>query len=358
MNGDGPSVMKKILYLMGIDWYWIKQRPQFLALELNKDYNVTVVYLSEVFKHISLRQEKDELSNCKRVAAIPYRDKNKVAFLIEKFLIRMSIGNINTYDLVWICHPNLYKYIANNYKGKIVYDCMDDHIALCNDKIIKKEIKKNESQLIKKADVIFASSQFLKEKMEKMGGNEKINLCRNGFDYKIIQEPKKAEKKNRYIIGYIGTIAEWLDFSLIQDSLQMNSKIEYHFIGPLSVDYDFQESNIVHEGVVEHSELHNKVKEYDALIMPFVINDVVIAVDPVKLYEYISMGKCVISVWYKEIDRFKPYVYFYKNKQEYEDLINELCSRGFPPKYNKVQQKEFLGNNTWQKRYSEILGKI
>lgn len=28
---------KKILYLMGIDWYWIKQRPQMIAIELDKE---------------------------------------------------------------------------------------------------------------------------------------------------------------------------------------------------------------------------------------------------------------------------------------------------------------------------------
>ena len=40
--------MKKILYLMGIDWYWIKQRPQIIAEMLDRDYDVTVAYYKEV----------------------------------------------------------------------------------------------------------------------------------------------------------------------------------------------------------------------------------------------------------------------------------------------------------------------
>ena len=51
--------MKKILYLMGIDWYWIKQRPQIIAEMLNKDYDVTVAYYKEVYQflqsHIVIR---------------------------------------------------------------------------------------------------------------------------------------------------------------------------------------------------------------------------------------------------------------------------------------------------------------
>ena len=46
---------------MGIDWYWIKQRPQIFAEMLNEDYEVTVVYPKEVFQHISLRKDQDEL---------------------------------------------------------------------------------------------------------------------------------------------------------------------------------------------------------------------------------------------------------------------------------------------------------
>ena len=53
--------MKKILYLMGIDWYWIKQRPQIIAEMLNKDYDVTVAYYKELFVKQSFRKNNDEL---------------------------------------------------------------------------------------------------------------------------------------------------------------------------------------------------------------------------------------------------------------------------------------------------------
>ena len=36
--------MKKVLYVMHISWGWIKQRPQFLAEELAKYYEVDVFY--------------------------------------------------------------------------------------------------------------------------------------------------------------------------------------------------------------------------------------------------------------------------------------------------------------------------
>lgn len=345
---------KKILYLMGIDWYWIKQRPQMIAIELDKEYSVTVVYLSEIFNRANLRQEKDQPKRCKRVPALPFRDKSKVVSYVEKLLMRRAMGDIRQYDIIWIGYPNLYKYISPGYSGKIVYDCMDDHMALCRDSAIRKEIEKNERRLIKRSDVIFATSQVLKRKMEASGGQGKTFLNRNGFQCECIYPPQIAEKKDRYKIGYIGTIAEWMDFDLIQESLKVNSRIEYHFVGPLSISDIPEHPDIFYEGTVEHSQLYEKVKDYDCLIMPFVVNDIVRAVDPVKLYEYISMGKCVISVWYEEIDRFAPYVYFYRNQKEFGELLSGLCENGFQVKYKSRQQKEFLERNSWKIRYREM----
>lgn len=345
---------KKILYLMGIDWYWIKQRPQMIAIELDKEYSVTVVYLSEIFNKASLRQERDELKRCKSVPALPYRDKNRVVSYVEKLLMRWAIGNIRQYDIIWVGHPNLYKYISPKYDGKIVYDCMDDHAALCGDHKIRSEIEKNEKKLVRRSDIVFATSQVLKRKMEAAGGQEKTFLNRNGFHCDHIYPPQTAKKKDRYKIGYIGTIAEWMDFDLLQASLKANSQIEYHFMGPVS-GFDIPEHpRIFYEGIVEHSQLYEKTKDYDCLIMPFIVNDIVLAVDPVKLYEYISMGKCVISVWYEEVDRFEPFVYFYKTKEELGELLKKLCEDGFWPKYTENQQQLFLKNNSWQARCKQI----
>ena len=97
------------------------------------------------------------------------------------------------------------------------------------------------------------------------------------------------------------------------------------------------------------------VKDIDCLIMPFIVNDVVEYVDPVKLYEYISWGKCIIASYYPEIDRFSDFVYFYHSYEEYADLIRKLCKNGFPAKYNESQQKEFLAENTWDFRMDGIL---
>ena len=42
-----------------------------------------------------------------------------------------------------------------------------------------------------------------------------------------MEEPKQREIKEQYILGYVGTISEWLDNYVIEESLSINKKICY-----------------------------------------------------------------------------------------------------------------------------------
>lgn len=351
--------MKKILYLMGIDWYWIKQRPQIIAEYLNKDFDITVVYVKEIFQKQSLRANKDELPKSIAVPIIPYRDKNKIAFGIQNVLFHNIKKQVNDYDIIWIGHPLLYRYIPNTFRGKLVYDCMDNHEALCNDKKIRATIHETEGKLINDADLIFASSLGLKKKIEQkclMKKHEKVILIRNGvtFDKIHIPQNQNYKEKEKVKIGYFGTISEWFDFSVIEKSLKENSNIEYYLWGPTSRSDLQKNERIKFKGVIEHHCLWEKIKNMDCLIMPFKINEIIEDVDPVKLYEYISMGKPIISVYYDEIERFDPYVYFYSTACQYCNVLEKIINCEAGCKYDKDMQKKFLQDNTWDVRYQEM----
>ena len=64
---------------------------------------------------------------------------------------------------------------------------------------------------------------------------------------------------------------------------------------------------------VPHEQLPAAVQDYDAFIMPFKINALTKGVDPVKLYEYLTTGKPVLSIRYPEVERFSPYVHFFSS---------------------------------------------
>ena len=152
---------------------------------------------------------------------------------------------------------------------------------------------------------------------------------------------------------YIGTISSWLDKKLILESLNRFDDIEYCFYGPVASEL-LNHPRIRYMGKIDHDLVLSAMKQADALIMPFIVNELILAVNPVKLYEYVSSGKPVISVHYPEVNQFEDYVHLYKNKQEYFLFLEKLITNKLPPKMPLEDCQEFARNNTWAKRVKQI----
>lgn len=344
----------KILYLLHIDWNWIFQRPQILAKMLENEYDITIVNKNVLFrKKIANKNIRPK----KMINVLQFPKEYKIVFIlmINKLLYKWSIKNWNGYDVIWVCYPLLFEFIPKNFRGKIIYDCMDNHVEMAP-QFLKNKVRQLEQNLIKRADLIFVSSNNLKNTIPNM---QDSILIRNGFLSQDICSIKESLLKERYRIGYFGTISTWFDFSILKNG---DRNIDYHIIGStengIENELNCLTDNIHLEGVVPHEKLYFTIKDYDALIMPFIVNNTILSVDPVKLYEYICFGKCIISVWYPEIDRFKDFVYFYSNQEDFNEIIKKLKKLGFPAKYTKKQQEEFLKVNSWEYRFSLIKKQI
>lgn len=336
---------------MSVDWEWTFQRPQIMAEMLSDDYDITVMFPRSITTR-KFKVPSHEKINFKILWTIPFQEKNKFIFGVSKLINRTKINHITGgYDCVYVGYPLYGRYIPDSYEGRLIYDCMDNFEVLYPDQNRKSLIVDQEVKLVKKCDVLIASSEYLKKKMDGIAGFSKSVLVRNGTRINFYAPVKKSEKKSEYSIGYVGTLSHWLDVKLLKESLTWGYGITYHFIGKNETE---SIKGGVYHGIVNHDQLPDKVNRFDCLIMPFVINDIVLAVDPVKMYEYIAFGKCIVSIYYPELEQFRDYVYFYNSQDEYRELLEFLTKEGFPPKYNDVQQKKMLENSTWNARYKAL----
>ena len=341
----------KILYIMGIDWGWIFQRPQIMAQLLSKKHDVTVVFPRSItVKDQSLPLE--EGLQFRILKTIPYQEKNKLIGWFSNCMNRKVFRDIHDFDVIYIGYPMYGRYIPKDYQGRILYDCMDDQELLYPDQKRVERLVTQEKALLSRCHGLLVSAEKLAEKMTKINPKLKPVLVRNGVKIQKIQKPGEAQVKKSYKIGYTGTIAEWFDYDAVVKSLERLPSSTYSLIGPAKITREHE--RIQYTGPVAHEKLPEMVEPMDCLVMPFLLNDIVTAVDPVKLYEYIAFGKCIVSVYYPEIERFGDYVYFYKTSEEYASLMEELAEKGFPAKYNATMQEAFLAENTWEKRSEQV----
>ena len=368
---------RTILYVMHNSWHWIKQRPHFIAEQLGKYYDVDVFYLHPPWAVIKrnhyTRNDIVNIRSARAIYKVPllWRSNNISTIYLNSFLSRKKIS---AYEIIWFSgiSPDTVRYMLSNKKQNqiIVYDCMDDILefsSIKGNRVLYVALKKYEKTLVEQSDIVFASSDTLKEALIRRYPSQKqkiytINnalsdefLQNKNIDQKTNEVMMEMKKNNRKKITYIGTISSWIDFDIIEKSLNEFSDIEYWLFGPKKVAIP-NHNRIKWMGTIPHSAILNIMQNSDLLIMPFVYNKLVRAVDPVKAYEYIASGTPTLLLKYHETLKFKKWAYLYGNEREYlrilELLNNNTLKNKIQGKYNL---KDFITKNNWEYRVKSII---
>ncbi|MGN0728894.1 hypothetical protein [Treponema sp.] len=163
---------------------------------------------------------------------------------------------------------------------------------------------------------------------------------------------------NRIKLVYIGTITEWFDFEMLEkiDS----TKYEFHLFGSIyNIEQSFPANFFIH-GTVQREKIFSIMQAADILIMPFHVTELIKSVNPVKLYEYIYSCKPIITVKYGESEKFSDFVYLYENSDvnNFYTCIDEIIMNKMAAKNSIDNCKQFVENNTWNKRAKDILAFI
>lgn len=348
----GENGKEKLLYIMGVDWDWIFQRPHIIEHHLEEKNDVTVVFPRSILKFFSKFHSRHPRYG-RILWTLPLQEKVKAIGKLSRLLNRHVFQDIYKYRTIVLGYPLYNRYIPDDYGGLIIYDCMDNYEALYPYPAGVSDILRQEKCLVERSSLLFVSSQALMEKLMRyqIATMAHMVLLRNGtYIPEKLPSISLPKRQQQYWVGYFGTIAEWFDANLLVKSLEQVDDIEYHLIGPSCILLP-KHPRLIMEGVVEHDFLYPAMQPCSCLIMPFQLNETVLYVDPVKLYEYIVMGKCIIAVYYPEIARFEDFVYFYHSFEEYIQILQELKQKGFPPKYTDQQRQAFLERNSWQERF-------
>jgi len=361
---------KKMLYIMHIDWNWIKQRPQFLAEELSQYYDMTIVYTYGYRRNFI--KQSNKFNGFKKIIPLYRLPSVKVrntffGKIINDLILKIQFLFIGKdFDYIWLTSPIYIEIINKIFKDnkiKIIYDCMDDNIGIKDESSRKKTIDQ-EIVLLQRADTVFVSSINLQQVIKNRGYKGNCYLLYNGISNNLLNQNIKDNQLEKNIkdnqvnnaegfnLLYIGTIAYWFDFEKILKLLNEFNNITITLIGPCETEMPYH-SRLIYKGIIPHSELPYFAAKYDALIMPFLVNELILSVDPVKIYEYISFGKNIISIYYPEMDKFKDFVHFYRTYDELKTQVMKLISNN-KLSYTKDKAEEFLRSNTWKVRAKEV----
>lgn len=358
---------KRILYISHVEWGWIKQRPHFIAEGLNEEYNVDYFCRR---KYRGKGCENLTKINLIRPLALPF-ERFSIIRYINSLIVNLYLKIIlKRYNIIWITCPNDISYNALRQADNdqiVIYDCMDDMLEFGQSKDEIERVRNRENHIFNSANLVFCSAEYLKKKLQNRYGNRKVVVVNNAL-YQIPNYlnvtmdnlPLHYKKSSHFKIVYIGTISEWMDVELIRSLVEKDETNEVFLFGPYKENMKalFNIPRIHLMGAIEHHLVNSVMLSADILIMPFVLNELILSVNPVKLYEYIASGKPCLAPLYSESEYFADYCHLYNTKEDCERIIKDIKLRKVGPKKTMDQCLEFAMRNTWDKRVSYMLNHV
>ncbi len=219
-----------------------------------------------------------------------------------------------------------------------------------------------ENKIMKFSDLIFYTSENLKKKIIYKSKSE---FLPNGVNFNLFNQNFKRKKnfKNKsFNIGYVGAIREIINENLLIKIAKKFPKDKIFLLGP--VLHNFKKfdklKNIKFLGYKKHSDIPKYLNEFDVGIIPYKVNNFTNSINPLKVYEYISAGLPVISTNLKGLNFLvknkKQNLYLCKNENSFVDKLLRL-KKNYKV-IDKELSKNFLFNNSWEKRFLFLEKKI
>jgi glycosyltransferase involved in cell wall biosynthesis len=91
----------------------------------------------------------------------------------------------------------------------------------------------------------------------------------------------------------------------------------------------------------------------DVGTIPFALNPLTMAADPIKLYEYLSAGLPVVSARLPETRRFADYIHYYDLPGDFVDAVEKALDDR--DESARARRRLAVAEETWESRSRQIL---
>jgi glycosyltransferase involved in cell wall biosynthesis len=241
----------------------------------------------------------------------------------------------------------------------IVYDCHD----LLRGLNIAGEIVALEPKALREADLtLFSSGGLLDEQLT--AGTvppENARMLRNAVDADYFCVAN-GEGTARAV--YVGAVESWFDVASVRAAALRNPNCRFRIAGRVDAPY-------VRRGLdrIQNLELLGEVA-YDRVpellearvgLIPFLVNDLTLAANPIKLYEYFAAGLPVVSPALPEVQAFQDLVYVAGSPEEFAAAVQRAIAENDPRL--RQRRRQIAETESWKARaavladeFDELLG--
>jgi glycosyltransferase involved in cell wall biosynthesis len=357
-----PALPKNILCFSHLRWDFVFQRPQQLLTRFAETFQV--FYMEEpVFDAVGADHYVYADRGKNLVLMVPHirpglqpaeivqAQRN----LLDSFMAKREIADY----IFWYYTPMALQF-SKKYRPELtVFDCMDELSAF---KFAPEDLKANEAELLKMADVVFTGGFSLYEAKKNRHAN--IHAFPSSIDKKhfLSARNKKpiAAVSTGMKLGFFGVIDERFDAELIRDIARARPDWQIELIGPVvKIDPALlpAEPNIDYLGPRDYQDLPAYMANWDIALIPFLLNESTRFISPTKTPEYLAAGLPVVSTPIRDV--INPYgkMNLVQIGAQADDFI-AACERIRHDPHNAewlTRVDVFLGGNSWDRTCERML---
>jgi len=248
----------------------------------------------------------------------------------------------------------------------VIYDCIDEVAVHVPHERLVPLYEAWEDELVQRAAGAVVTAESLGESLRGRRADLRIATIRNGVDAERFETlartsppPGDVTAGRRPIVGFVGALYEWIDWKLIGDVVRAMPDCDFAFVGP----HDGRSSTGVLNGVDNATFLgarpYDRVPAYvhafDVCWVPFDRSQVSRAANPVKIYEYLALGKPVVSTPVADTDSFEGLVRVGRDADEIVAHLRAALAEGDAHADRRVA---FARANSWDARAADYVSFI
>jgi glycosyltransferase involved in cell wall biosynthesis len=335
---------KNIIVISSVDWEFNWQGPQEIASRLAKNGN-RVLFVENTgvrtprindfwrvvsrLKHWLTRSTENgalevlpNLFVCSPLVAPPFGSRfrrylNKKILLPSVKRIARKLGMEEA--VVWTFLPtdtaaDLVKMLWDK-QSPIIYYVAGDFDGLIAD---TEKLEASENEIVSMSSTILTICPGLSNKYE--DSHEKVHTFPYGVDLFAFESQTTDEivdvtaqivdaglnKESGPVIGYVGGISRHLDLEMIEESVRLRSDWQWVFVGPVEADVSRLRKlpNVTFFGMQPHKSLVHYINRFDVCTIPYERSAYTDTVFPVKLNEYLAVGKPVVATSIPMVRKF------------------------------------------------------
>lgn len=243
--------------------------------------------------------------------------------------------------------------LRRRFGAVLIYDCHDLLVGLPR---MARALVEAEGALFGQADrVVFTAKSLMEQKMAEVPGiGRKARVVPNGVE--AGRFALAAPEPGRPVVGYVGALDAWFDCEAVATAAAAHPECDFELIGRVD-DPRVRElgrlANVRLCGEVSYDEVPARMARFRVGLIPFLVNELTLATNPIKLYEYFCCGLPVVSTALPEVASFGNLVYLAGNSAEFGTKVGDALREA--PGALRDERRAVAMEESWTRRAAALV---